>query len=146
MAGGTLQEPVLTEKSVPMYEVDERKSSVGDQISSEDDDDDDKDYEGKPTEEEKRSLRRVRGTIPRRAFLVAVVELAERFTYYGLSGPFQNYIQFPYPGTVDDGQLIRGAINGGQQEATGLNNFFQFWCYITPVSGTRQLSRFDQPD
>ncbi|KAI8319893.1 PTR2-domain-containing protein [Martensiomyces pterosporus] len=28
-----------------------------------------------------------------------------------------------------------GAINGGQQMATGLGNFFQFWCYITPILG-----------
>lgn len=49
-----------------------------------------------PTEEERATLRIVSDKIPWAAFLVAVIELCERFTYYGLSGPFQNYIQNPY--------------------------------------------------
>ena len=52
---------------------------------------------------------------------VVVVELCERFTYYGLSPPFQNYIQ---NGPNDDPQ---GYLGLGQQGATGLGNFFQFW-------------------
>ena len=44
------------------------------------------------TEEEKQTLRRVSDKLPWSAFLVAVVELCERFAYYGLSGPFQNYM------------------------------------------------------
>ena len=49
-----------------------------------------------PTEEERATLRHVADKIPWSAFLVAIIELAERFTYYGLSGPFQNYIQNKY--------------------------------------------------
>ena len=49
-----------------------------------------------PTEEEKRTLRKVADKLPWSAFLVAMVELCERFTFYGLSGPFQNYIQNSY--------------------------------------------------
>lgn len=49
-----------------------------------------------PTEEERATLRKVSDKIPWAAFLVAMIELCERFTYYGLSGPFQNYIQNPY--------------------------------------------------
>lgn len=45
-----------------------------------------------PSDEEKRTLRRVPDHLPWSAFLVAVVELCERFAFYGLSGPFQNYI------------------------------------------------------
>lgn len=52
---------------------------------------------------------------------VIVVELCERFTYYGLSPPFQNYIQFS---PTDNPQ---GYLGLGQQGATGLTNFFQFW-------------------
>ena len=44
------------------------------------------------TPEDLATLRRVPDRIPWSAFLVAVVELCERFAYYGLSGPFQNYI------------------------------------------------------
>ena len=52
-------------------------------------------FEGdEPTEEELATLRRVADYLPLSAFIVALVELCERFTYYGLSGPFQNYIQY----------------------------------------------------
>ena len=47
-----------------------------------------------PTEEELATLRKVADHMPWSAFIVALVELCERFTYYGLSGPFQNYIQY----------------------------------------------------
>ena len=49
-----------------------------------------------PSEEQKRSLRRVADSLPWSAFIVAIVELCERFAYYGLSGPFQNYISNKY--------------------------------------------------
>lgn len=39
-----------------------------------------------PTEEEKRTLRKVSDKLPWSAFIVCIVELCERFTYYGLSG------------------------------------------------------------
>jgi POT family proton-dependent oligopeptide transporter len=79
-----------------------------------------------PTEEEKKTLRRVGDKVPKAAFLVAVVELCERFTYYGASGLFQNYIQRPL-----DGRDGPGALGMGHQGATGLSTFFQFWCYGT---------------
>lgn len=58
------------------------------------------------------------------AFLIAIVELCERFTYYGCQGLFQNYISNKPNGT--DG--ARG-LGLGHQGATGLNTFFQFFCY-----------------
>ncbi|KAI3393743.1 hypothetical protein diail_3744 [Diaporthe ilicicola] len=82
-----------------------------------------------PTDEEKQTLRKVSDKLPWSAFLVCVVELCERFTYYGLSGPFQNYIENSYGGSLP------GAIGLGQTGATGLTDFFQFWCYVTPVLG-----------
>lgn len=42
-----------------------------------------------PTEIEKETLRRVSDKLPISAWFVAVVELAERFSYYGISGPFR---------------------------------------------------------
>ncbi|KAJ4345873.1 peptide transporter ptr2 [Didymosphaeria variabile] len=83
-----------------------------------------------PTAEEKKTLRRVGDPVPKAAFLVAVVELCERFTYYGASGLFQNYIQRPL-----DGSEGPGALGMGHQGATGLSTFFQFWCYVTPIFG-----------
>jgi hypothetical protein len=38
-------------------------------------------------------LRRIPDRIPWVVLLVIIVELGERFTYFGLSGPLQNYIK-----------------------------------------------------
>ena len=60
--------------------------------------------EDEPTEEELATLRKVSDHLPWSAFIVAMVELCERFTYYGLSGPFQNYIQYhPHDSPIQGG-------------------------------------------
>lgn len=82
-----------------------------------------------PTEEEMKTLRHVGGYIPLRCWLVAIVELAERFAYYGLSTPFQNYMQ---NGPTD---TPKGMLELKTQGATALSYFFQFWCYVTPLVG-----------
>ena len=45
-----------------------------------------------PTPEDLLFLPRVADKLPHGAFLVAIVELCERFAYYGLAGPLQNYM------------------------------------------------------
>lgn len=82
-----------------------------------------------PTLEEMKRLRHVSEKIPISCWLVAVVELAERFSYYGLSTPFQNYMQ----NLPQDSP--RGVLNLKNQGATALSYFWQFWCYVTPVFG-----------
>ncbi|ODV61997.1 Ptr2p [Ascoidea rubescens DSM 1968] len=82
-----------------------------------------------PTEEEEKTLQRVCETIPWACWLVAIVELCERFAYYGLSGPFMNYMQYK----PDD--RIPGALGLGQKKSNALSYFFQFWCYVCPVFG-----------
>jgi proton-dependent oligopeptide transporter, POT family len=72
------------------------------------------------SEEDLATLKRVSDRIPLSAWFVVVVELCERFTFYGLSPPFQNYIQ---NGPNDD---PKGYLALGQTGATGLGNFFQF--------------------
>jgi hypothetical protein len=86
---------------------DEKKDDMLDQISGrryEDVSDGAPSYEEhghtdgpEPTEEDWKNLPEVADHIPRAAFLVILIEFCERFTYYGLSGPFQNYIQNPAP-------------------------------------------------
>ncbi|KAF7125302.1 hypothetical protein CNMCM5793_001480 [Aspergillus hiratsukae] len=83
-----------------------------------------------PTAEEAKNLRHVAENLPVSAWLVAIVELCERFTYYGMSGLFQNYVNNPL-----DGSKGPGALGMGHQGATGLTTFFQFWCYVTPILG-----------
>ena len=80
-----------------------------------------------PNEYEKEHLRRVGENLPASAFLIAVVELCERFTYYGCQGLFQNYIDHK-----PDGSEGAAGLGLGQQGATGLNVFFQFFCYGKP--------------
>lgn len=58
-----------------------------------------------PTESEKFNLRHIGENLPLSAWLVAVVELCERFTYYGMNGLFQNYIQRPFDGSEGRGAL-----------------------------------------
>ncbi|KAI8139324.1 POT family-domain-containing protein [Fennellomyces sp. T-0311] len=86
-----------------------------------------------PTEEDWKNLREVPDSVPITAYLVILIEFCERFTYYGLSGPFQNYIQYPDPGEYPAQQP--GAMGKGHQTATALTTFFQFWCYVTPIIG-----------
>ena len=62
---------------------------------------------------------------------MALIELAERAAYYGVSGPFQNYIQNTYKSPSG----LPGALGLGQSAATRFTNFFQFFCYVTPVFG-----------
>jgi len=66
-----------------------------------------------PTKYEKSTLRHVGESLPFAVFLVAIIELCERFTYYGCQGIFQNYVQRPL-----DGSLGPGALGMGHQGGT----------------------------
>ena len=57
-----------------------------------------KDYEGKPTDEELQTLRRVAGNVPLVAYLLCAVEFCERASYYGRF-PF-NRIAFCFYATL----------------------------------------------
>jgi len=81
---GQVEKGIGVMAPAPAY-VDENLDGVATRVSS---------VEGmEPTEEERDTLRHVADKLPKSAFLVALIELCERFAYYGLSGPFQNYIQ-----------------------------------------------------
>jgi POT family proton-dependent oligopeptide transporter len=92
-----------------------------------------------PTEEEIATLRRVSDTIPWNAYLIGIVELAERFSFYGSSVVFTNFIQQPLPKGSHTGAGFAhgqsGALGLGQRASTGLTTFYQFWCYVTPLLG-----------
>jgi len=62
--------------------------------------------------------------------LVVIVELCERFSFYGCRGVWTNYIKNRY----DDPQTP-GMLGMGPQGALGLQKFFAFWAYSTPVAG-----------
>lgn len=50
-----------------------------------------------PADVEHSKLRRVPDRIPWVVLLILIVELGERFTYFGLSAPIQNYIKYMKP-------------------------------------------------
>ncbi|THY19387.1 peptide transport protein PTR2 [Aureobasidium pullulans] len=95
-----------------------------------------------PSDIEHSTLRRVPDRIPWVVLLILIVELGERFTYFGLSAPIQNYIKNPH----DPGSDLPGALGKGQAVATALGNFFKFWAYASTVIGAiiadQYLGRF----
>ncbi|KAM9936567.1 hypothetical protein OXX80_003887 [Metschnikowia pulcherrima] len=82
-----------------------------------------------PNQLELDTLRHVSGKIPLTCWYIAVVELAERFTYYGLSAPFQNYAQY------SPDEFPRGVLNLDSHDATAITYFWQFWCFLSPLLG-----------
>ncbi|KAF2155201.1 putative peptide transporter [Myriangium duriaei CBS 260.36] len=121
-----LAEAVVTQKHLAA----EQGSAIDDNASGE--------ITGGISEEDLQNLRRVSGKITWIAFTIAVVELCERFSYYGTTVVFVNFIQHPLPpgsntGAGHAGQS--GALNMGQRASTGLSTFNQFWAYVTPLLG-----------
>ncbi|KAL4782031.1 POT family-domain-containing protein [Aspergillus varians] len=91
-----------------------------------------------PTEEEMNILPRVSGKVRWTAYTIAFVELCERFSYFGTTTVFTNFIQQPLPDGSTTGAGLSGqsgALGFGQRAATGLNTFNTFWCYLTPIVG-----------
>ncbi|KAI1206118.1 POT family protein [Annulohypoxylon truncatum] len=96
-----------------------------------------------PTDEERKTLRKVFDSIPLTAWSLCFVELAERASYYGVKAVFNNYMQFPLPeGGPGTGAIDRskpnshaGALNLGLQTASALGLLFTFLAYIVPIFG-----------
>ncbi|CAF0902767.1 unnamed protein product [Adineta steineri] len=89
-------------------------------------------HEIEPTTEELNTLQRISDHIPLAAWMIILCEFCERFACFGISGPLQNYIQFPVPSSND---TQPGALNRGHQTATLLTTFFHFFCHIMPIVG-----------
>ncbi|KAF6814869.1 oligopeptide transporter [Colletotrichum plurivorum] len=66
--------------------------------------------------------------IPIPVWIVAVAGAAERFAYYSLSAPLQNYIQ-----NERGGSAVPGALGLGQQTATNLSNMFLLLQFVSPI-------------
>jgi POT family proton-dependent oligopeptide transporter len=115
--------------------------------------------QGRAACDEHSSLRRVPDRIPWVVLLILIVELGERFTYFGLSAPIQNYIKCVetsnlhgitdtnlYRNPHNPGSDLPGALGKGQAVATALGNFFKFWAYASTVIGAiiadQYLGRF----
>ncbi|KAI1774357.1 PTR2-domain-containing protein [Hypoxylon cercidicola] len=103
------------------------------------------DYEAypPPTEEERKTLRKVSDSIPLAAWSLCFVELAERGSYYGVGAVFNNFMQFPLPangpgtGAIDPSKpnSHAGALNLGLRAASALGLLFAFLAYVVPIFG-----------
>ncbi|KAI6782987.1 peptide transporter-like protein [Emericellopsis cladophorae] len=94
-------------------------------------------YDDLPTPEEMRTLRRVPEKIPIKLFSIAFIELCERFSYYGTTIVFTNFIQRPLPeGSLTGADPVQpGVLGMGQRASTGITTFNQFWQYFMPLFG-----------
>ena len=85
-AGSATQDPNFAKRvSVDVEALGGRKSSVvidGEEFTI-------------PTEEEAATLRKVADVIPRAAYMLCIVELAERASYDGVQTVFSNFMQYP---------------------------------------------------
>ncbi|KAI0439468.1 POT family protein [Xylaria telfairii] len=96
-----------------------------------------------PTEEERKTLRKVYDSVPWTAWTLCFVELAERASYYGVKAVFNNYLQFPLPEGGDGSGAIdaskpnshAGALGLGLQAASALTLLFTFLAYVIPIFG-----------
>lgn len=89
------------------------------------------------------TYRHVADKLPLSAWLVAFAEFAERWTYYGTTNLYSNYIRAPLPPGSRTGAVpiadraggVAGALGQGQQKAFALRTFNSFWVYVTPWVG-----------
>ena len=74
-------------------------------------------------------------------FTIAFAELCERFSYYGSSVLYTNFVQRPLPEGSNTGasegtsSRIPGALGMGQKASQGIVLFNQFFAYLMPLVG-----------
>ncbi|KAI5362000.1 Putative proton-dependent oligopeptide transporter family, MFS transporter superfamily [Septoria linicola] len=98
------------------------------------------DYEGKPTVEELKTLRRVPGKMPTIAYLICFVEFCERASYYGVQQLIGNFVNRPLPrggngyGAPPAGtQETAGALGLGTVKANAVSQSFSMMVYVLPI-------------
>ncbi|KAI1824897.1 major facilitator superfamily transporter peptide [Xylaria intraflava] len=98
------------------------------------------DYEGKPTEEELQTLRRVPTNLPIVAYLICIVEFCERASFYGVQPLIPNFVNQPLPaggngfGAPPRGtQETAGALGMGTVTANAVTQSFNFLAYALPL-------------
>ncbi|KAL2162609.1 hypothetical protein VTH06DRAFT_6445 [Thermothelomyces fergusii] len=103
---------------------------------------------GSPTEEELQTLRRVPDKINPRIYTIAFIELCERFSYYGTTAVFTNFIQQKRPegsatgASYDIKHGQAGALGLGQRTSFSLTTFNSFWQYTMPLFGAYVADSF----
>ena len=92
-----------------------------------------------PTEEELQTLRHTHGKVSWLIYSIGIVEMVERFAYYGTTAVFVNFVSFPMPEGSTTGASgtygQAGALGLGQQVSTSITLFSSFWSYVMPMVG-----------
>ncbi|CAK7903241.1 peptide transporter Ptr2p [[Candida] anglica] len=107
----------------------------------------------KPTTDETGSLRRVLEHAPKVAYLLCLVELAERGSYYGVTGSLNNFLQRPLPpggkatgAPPANSELQAGALGLGLKTSSAVTTSLTFIAYVAPLYGgfvaDAQLGKF----
>ncbi|KIJ40959.1 hypothetical protein M422DRAFT_780603 [Sphaerobolus stellatus SS14] len=127
--------------TVPYY--DEKEGSISEET------DDGEEKLRRPTEEELQTLVRVADDLPLAAMLIVFCEFAERFSYYGTTKIFTNFIERPFPkggngaGAPPRGSgLNAGALDRGIETAVAVTTFFGLWAYISPIFGAIMADQY----
>jgi POT family proton-dependent oligopeptide transporter len=76
------------------------------------------------------NLRKVPAKISFSAWLVILLTVAERFTFYGLSAPLMNFMQ-----NSRHDPLLPGGLGWGQTTASQVLNGFYILTQVTPIVG-----------
>ncbi|KAF2686280.1 MFS general substrate transporter [Lentithecium fluviatile CBS 122367] len=82
------------------------------------------------TEEDLKGLRHVRDDVPWRLWVVAFISFWERATFWGITAPWQNYMQNP---PASGHQDTPGALDLGQSSATRIYCAFFIGYYVAPL-------------
>ncbi|CUM64923.1 uncharacterized protein PRCAT00002541001 [Priceomyces carsonii] len=107
----------------------------------------------RPTKQEALTLRRILGRANYACYLICLVELAERASYYSVTGILTNFIQRPLPEgsttgapKLDSASESAGALNMGLAAANALTLLLTFLAYVVPLYGgfvaDTQLGKF----
>ncbi|TVY79814.1 Peptide transporter PTR2 [Fusarium oxysporum f. sp. cubense] len=80
------------------------------------------------TEEEIKELRHVVDSVSLAVWVALIANATERFTFYAVTTPWQNYIQNPV-----DSVAVPGALGLGQATATNITSAFLFLSFLLPT-------------
>ncbi|KAI6343958.1 hypothetical protein MCOR25_011117 [Pyricularia grisea] len=91
--------------------------------------------------EETENLRKAVDDIPSAAWLVMLLTMAERFSFYGMTAPCMNFMQNSREDT-----LCPGALGWGQSRASQVSNVFYIMTLLRPIGSgfvaDKQLGRY----
>ncbi|CAP93123.1 hypothetical protein E8E15_002484 [Penicillium rubens] len=88
-------------------------------------------HESRKNEKDEEILRKVAGPIPGSVWLVMLLTMAERFSFYGMTAPFMNFMQ-----NSRDDPLHPGMLGWGQSRASAVSNVFFILGLLTPMGAS----------